>query len=86
MESFELGKEIEKKVFSSCHERGTKEKFWVSLRNRTSDLRIPRFDALPLNHRDSMVRKAHYEGMHYAGRVSYKNFVVGLAYCRVSVV
>ena len=27
-----------------------------------SDLRIPRFDALTLNHRDSMVRKAHYEG------------------------
>ena len=26
MVSFELGKEIEKKVFSSCHERGTKEK------------------------------------------------------------
>ena len=27
MASFKLGKEIEKKVFSSCHERGTKEKF-----------------------------------------------------------
>ena len=26
MISFELGKEIEKDVFSSCHERGTKEK------------------------------------------------------------
>ena len=26
MVSFELGKEIEKDVFSSCHERGTKEK------------------------------------------------------------
>ena len=26
-ESFELGKEIEKDVFSSCHERGTMKKF-----------------------------------------------------------
>ena len=30
--------------------------------NRTSHLRIPRSDALPLSHRDSMVSKAHYEG------------------------
>ena len=26
MVSFELGKDIEKDVFSSCHERGTKKK------------------------------------------------------------
>ena len=32
--------------FSSCHEGGTKRKFWVPIRNRTSDLRIPRFDAI----------------------------------------
>ena len=38
--------------FSSCHERGTKNKFGVPARNRTSDLRIPRSDALPLSHRD----------------------------------
>ena len=31
---------IKKDVFSSCHERGTKKKFWVPVRNRTSDLRI----------------------------------------------
>ena len=31
---------IKKDVFSSCHERGTKKKFWVPIRNRTSDLRI----------------------------------------------
>ena len=31
---------IEKDVFSSCHERGTRKKFWVPMRNRTSDLRI----------------------------------------------
>ena len=27
-------------MFSSCHERGTKKKFWVPIRNPTSDLRI----------------------------------------------
>ena len=31
--------------FSSCHGRGTKNKFRVPARNRTSDLRIPRSDA-----------------------------------------
>ena len=35
---------------SSCHERGTKKKFWVPMRNRTSYLRIPCSDALPLSH------------------------------------
>ena len=39
------------KRISSCHERGTKKKFWVPMRNRTSDLRIPRSNALPLSHR-----------------------------------
>ena len=33
---------LEKNVFSSCRERGTKKKFWVPMRNRTSDLRIPK--------------------------------------------
>ena len=42
-----LGKDIEEEVFSSCHERGT------------SDLRIPRFDAIPLNHRDSTVSELY---------------------------
>ena len=32
-----------------------KETFWVPMRMRTSDLRIPRFDAPPLSHRDSTV-------------------------------
>ena len=36
---------IEKDVFSSCHERETKKKFWVPMRNRTSDLRIPHGDS-----------------------------------------
>ena len=35
-----------RKMFSSCHEYGTKEKFWVPTRNRTSDLRILRSDSL----------------------------------------
>ena len=39
------------RFFSSYHERGTKKKFWVPMRSRTSDLRIPRSDALPLSHR-----------------------------------
>ena len=31
------------------------------MRNRTSDLRIPRSDALPLNHRDSTLSEIYYE-------------------------
>ena len=31
------------------------------MRNRTSDLRIPRFDALPLSHKDSTVSEVYYE-------------------------
>ena len=47
--------------FSSCHERETKRKFWVPMRNRTSDLQIPRSDALPLSHRDSTMSEVYYE-------------------------
>ena len=47
--------------FSSCHERETKRKFWVPMRNRTSDLHIPRSDALPLSHRDSTMSEVYYE-------------------------
>ena len=61
MVSFELGIEIEKDVFSACHERGAKKKSRVPMRNRTSDLRIPRSDALPLSHRDSTVSEVYYE-------------------------
>ena len=49
------------RCFSSCHERGTKKIFWVPIRNRTSDLRIPRSDAPPLSHRDSTVSEVYYE-------------------------
>ena len=38
-----------------------KEKFWVPMRNRASDRRIPRSDALPLSHRDSTVSEVYYE-------------------------
>ena len=31
------------------------------MRNRTSDLQIPRSDALPLSHRDSTVSEVYYE-------------------------
>ena len=31
------------------------------MRNRTSDFRIPRSDALPLSHRDSTVSEVYYE-------------------------
>ena len=36
--SFELGEEIKEDFFSSCHERGTKKQFWLSMRNPTLDL------------------------------------------------
>ena len=39
-----------RKMFSSCHERETKKKFWVPRRIQTSDVRILPSDALPLSH------------------------------------
>ena len=60
MVSFELGKEIEKYVFSSHHKCRTKEEFQVSMRNRSSDFQSPHSDALPLSHRDSIVSRAYY--------------------------
>ena len=43
----------EERCFSSCHELGTKKKFWVPMRNWTSDLRILHCDALPLSQNQS---------------------------------
>ena len=37
-------------MFSSCHERETKKKFWVPRRIQTSDVRILPSDALPLSY------------------------------------
>ena len=51
----ERNRSVEKDFCSSCHERGTEKKFWVPMRNRTSEIRIPRSDALPLSHRESTV-------------------------------
>ena len=39
------------------------------MRNRTSDLRIPRSDALPLSHRDSTVSEVYYEVHNFMTRV-----------------
>ena len=52
---------LSERYFSSCHERGTKKKFLDPMRNRTSDLRIPRSDALPLSHGNSTVSEVCYE-------------------------
>ena len=51
---------IEKDVFRLVTSVGQK-KFWVPTKNRTSDLRIPGSDALPLSHRDSTVSEVYYE-------------------------
>ena len=40
---------------------GQEKKILSPMRNWTSDLRIPRSDAQPLSHKDSMVRKTHYK-------------------------
>ena len=59
MVSFKIGKEKEKGVFRLVTIVGQRKKF--PMRNRTSNLRIPRSDALPLSYRDSMVSNALYE-------------------------
>ena len=42
------------RYFSSLHRLGTNKKFRDPIRNRTSNLRIPRSDALPPSHRNSL--------------------------------
>ena len=59
MVSFKLGKDMKKDVFRLVTSVG--QKFWVPTKNRTSDLRIPGSDALPLSHRDSTVSEVYYE-------------------------
>ena len=39
------------------------------MRNRTSDLRIPRSDALPLSHRDSTLSKVHMTRVQHTARI-----------------
>ena len=57
MVSFELSKEIGKDVFRFVTSVGQRKKFRVPLRKRTSDLRIPRSDAL--SHGDSVFSLSH---------------------------
>ena len=52
---------IDERCFIRLVKRGTTKKFLVPTKNRTSDLRIPRSDALPLSHRDSMESEVYYE-------------------------
>ena len=51
MVNFLRGIEVEasKMFFRSCHERGTKKKCRVLMRNQASDLQIPRSNALSLS-------------------------------------
>ena len=51
----------ERKMLFVSSRAWDKEKFWVPMRNRASDRRIPRSDALPLSHRDSTVSEVYYE-------------------------
>ena len=67
------------RCFSSCHKCET-ENFWVLTRNQTTDLRIPRFDALPLSHRWAGPIQGSYEKRvpqtarpHIRGEAFYNN-------------
>ena len=50
MVSFELGKDIKKDVFRLVTVVGQRKNTESGIRNRTSNLRIPRPDALPLSY------------------------------------
>ena len=63
MVSFELGKDVFRHVTSM----GQRKKS-VPTRNRTSDLRIPRSDALPLSHRDSTAGISNVDGVMFVDR------------------
>ena len=53
---------IQREMFFVLSRAGDKEKkIWVPMKNRTSDLRIPPSDALPLSHIDSTVSEVYYE-------------------------
>ena len=51
----------EKDVIRLVTSVGQRKKFVVPMSNRSSDLRIPRSDVLPLSHRDSTVSKVNFE-------------------------
>ena len=51
----------ERKMFHLVTSMEQRQTFCIPMRNRTSDLRIPRSDALSESHRDSMVSVVYYE-------------------------
>ena len=89
------------KCFSSWHERESKKTFWVPIKNRASEIRIPRSGALPLSHKNSTVSEVSYEvymthtiSKHDAIDIAdpssmqemcHMNFVIDLAHRGVSV-
>ena len=62
---------LRERCFSSCHDCGTKEKFWVPTRNWTSDLWIPRSDSPSCHYLQTWLYR-HCWSLQYAGRVSYE--------------
>ena len=67
------------RAWDKCHERRTEKRFWVPIRNRASDFRIPRSDALPLSYRDSTASEI------YMNFVIYELRKIDLDLRRVSV-
>ena len=61
MVGFESVKKWRKMFFVLSRALDEQKFIWVHMRNRTSDLWIPRSDALPQSHRDSIVSETHYE-------------------------
>ena len=61
MQAFTKKKKKREGCFIVLSRAWIKKKFWVPMRNRTSDVRIPRSDAQKLSHKHSMVSKALYE-------------------------
>ena len=61
MVSCELGKDIKEDVFRFVTSDERRKNIWFLTRNRTSDRRIPRSDALPLSHRDLTACEIYYE-------------------------
>ena len=61
MVSFELGKDIKKDVFRLVTVVGQRKNTESGIRNRTSNLRIPHPDVLPLSYKDSTMSDIYYE-------------------------
>ena len=61
MVSFELGKDIKKYVFRLVTVVGQRKHTESGIRNRTSNLRIPRPDVLSLSYKDSTMSDIYYK-------------------------